>query len=106
MNTADNTTYVLVVNEALFYGSQSDHSLFKPNQLRHNGVNYHDNPYDKYHRLSIDVDRGPLIPLKTHGNKILFDSRVSTNEELESCMHVQLILVIPWEPESVQLGEM
>ena len=40
-------TYILVVNEALYYGTKLDHSLINPNQIRSFGVDHWDNPFDK-----------------------------------------------------------
>ena len=39
-------TYILVINEALFFGTSMDHSLINPNQICHNGIPVSDNPYD------------------------------------------------------------
>ena len=39
-------SYILVVNEALFYGTKLKHTLLNPNQIRHNGHGFWDNPYD------------------------------------------------------------
>ena len=43
----DGTSYILVINEALFYGKKLRHSLINPNQVRHHGIGYWDNPYDQ-----------------------------------------------------------
>ena len=100
-----NITYILVINEGLFYGDKLSHSLLNPNQLRHNGIDYHDNPYDKDHQLCIDIDQGPLVPLKTQGTKIFFNSRVPTMDELGQCEHIELTSVLPWNPSNISLGE-
>ena len=34
------TTYILVFNEILYYGTALDHSLINPNQIRHYGIGY------------------------------------------------------------------
>ena len=39
-------TFILVINEGLFYGSKLDHSLINPHQIRANGIGFWDNPYD------------------------------------------------------------
>ena len=39
-------TTILVVNEALYYGTKLDHSLINPNQFCHYGVPFWDNPFD------------------------------------------------------------
>ena len=42
----DNKTYILVFNESLYYGTKLKHSLINPNQIRHNGIDFWDNPFD------------------------------------------------------------
>ena len=39
-------TWLLVINEGLFYGSKLNHSLLNPNQLRYHGIQYNDNPFN------------------------------------------------------------
>ena len=45
--------YIFVVNEALWYGTKLDHYLLNPNQIKHYGLNFWDNPYDKERGLKI-----------------------------------------------------
>ena len=99
-------TYILIFNESLYYGTKLDHTLLNPNQIRHNGVDFWDNPYNKEERLSIQVDGGPIIPLEFHGTKLQFESRVPTKQELEECEHVEVTSDLIWEPSEVQLGQM
>ena len=49
-------TYVIVINEALFYGAKLDHSLINPNQIRSYEIPLWDNPWDKWQGLTIDVE--------------------------------------------------
>ena len=49
----DGTTYILVFHESLYDGKTLGHSLINPNQLRHNGVDFWDNPYDNERDLCI-----------------------------------------------------
>ena len=98
--------YILVFNESLYYGNKLDHTLINPNQVRHHGNKYWDNPYDRRHDLCIDIDRGPVIPLTLCGTKVSFDSRVPTKQELDTCEHIELTSSIPWDPHVVKLGEM
>jgi hypothetical protein len=74
----DGSTYILVFHESLYYGAKLDHSLMNPNQIRHNGVDFWDNPYDEYHDLSISHPNCPDIPLRLHGTKLSFKTRVPT----------------------------
>ena len=97
-------TYILVINEALYYGNKLDHSLINPNQIRANAIDVHDNPFGNQPTL-IHIDGGPIIPLIRNGTKIYFDSRTPTEEELNMCQHIQLTSLNEWNPESVVLGE-
>jgi hypothetical protein len=99
------TTYILLFNEALYYGNKLDHTLLNPNQVRHNGIDFWDNPYDKDKELSIQVDRGPTIPLEYVGTKLQFESRVPTRQELENCEHIEMTSDKLWEPGEVKLGQ-
>ena len=80
----DNTTWLLIVNEGLFYGDKLDHSLLNPNQIRHFGNVFQDNPYDKENELAITCPDILTIPLEAKGTKIQFKSRVPTLDELNS----------------------
>ena len=100
----DNITYILVINEALYYGNKLDHSLINPNQIRANPIDVHDNPFGN-EPTSIHINGGPRIPLISNGTKIYFDSRTPTEEELNICQHIQLTSVNEWKLESVILGE-
>ena len=103
-NVDDCITYILVINEALYYGNKLDHSLINPNQIRANAIDVHDNPFGN-EPISIHIDGGPSIPLISNGTKIYFDSRTPTEEELNICEHIQLTSVNEWNPESVILGK-
>ena len=46
-------TYILILNECLYYGTKLDHTLINPNKLRHFGCPVWDNPFDNSHILSI-----------------------------------------------------
>ena len=54
--TVSNQMYILVVNEALYYGTKLDHYLLNPNQIRHYDLNFWDNPYDKEWGLNTKLD--------------------------------------------------
>ena len=48
--------YILVINEALYYGTKPDHSFINPNQVRSYGLNFWNNPFDKEKGLSIELE--------------------------------------------------
>ena len=98
-------TFILLFNEALYYGTRMDHSLFNPNQLRMYGVHVWDNPFDQERPFSIQASDDVEIQLKTKGTKIFFDSRTPTEGELRSCPKIHMTSDRPWNPSDVMLQE-
>ena len=68
----DGTTWILVINEGLFNGTQLDHSLINPNQLRSNGIIYQDNPFNKQDSFGIICYDLLEILLETKEEKVRF----------------------------------
>ena len=99
-----NQTYILVVNEGLYYGNKLSHSLFNPNQLRMFGNPVWDNPFDHSRGLEIEL-KDLTIQLRSKGTKLLFETRAPTDEELQNCPHVQLTSRQPWNPHEVKLSK-
>jgi hypothetical protein len=97
-------TYILCFHESLYYGRKLDHSLINPNQIRHNGIHFWDNPFDKEHDLCIDNDNGLHIPLNYQGTKLIFKTRAPTNRELHECIHIDMTSAHFWEPHGIKLG--
>ena len=97
-------TYILVVNEALYFGSTLDHSLINPNQIRHFGIPVSDDPYDPNRELGIDHEE-LFIPFLTKGSTIYFESRVPTTHELEHCTYIVLTDdAIEWDPNNIEMS--
>ena len=96
-------TYILILNECLYYGTKLDHSLINPNQLCHGGCPVWDNPYDEYHDISIECDESLTVSLTMRGTKTYFVTRVPTDSELHNCPHVNLTSSDEWEPATVHL---
>ena len=73
-------TYILVINEDLYYGNKLDHSLINPNQIRNYGIPLWDNAYDKSRNgeLSIELDESVKVRMRTQDTKTLFESRAHT----------------------------
>ena len=71
--------YIIIINEALFYGNKLDHSLINPNQVRFNGVGFWDDPYDDMDELGIEVyNKDITIPMHFSCTKLMFESTVPT----------------------------
>ena len=56
-------TYILVINEGLYYGNKMGHSLINPNQIRDYGIPVWDNAYDKSRNdeLSIELNESAKV---------------------------------------------
>jgi hypothetical protein len=85
-----NITYLLIFNEALYYGVKLDHSLINPNQIRSYGIDFWDNPFDKQRGLSIDINDELTIPMYSKGTKIQFTMRTPTQDELRDCPRITM----------------
>jgi hypothetical protein len=66
--------YILIIHEALYFGSGMNHSLINPNQLRHYGVIVHDNPYerDPSRAMGIEIDDNDRLPFCSQGSTVFF----------------------------------
>jgi uncharacterized membrane protein YgcG len=103
-NPETDQTFILVFNETLYYGTSLPHTLWNPNQLRHNGVEVNDNPYDTSEtRMSIRVE-DVVIPLHTFGTKGQFITRAPTEYELQHCRQLHMTNFNEWNPKQVTLG--
>lgn len=58
------------------------HSLWNPNHLQHNWIEYWDNPYNKQQQQRSIVTDDIQIPLQLNGTKHTCGTRVPTNTEL------------------------
>lgn len=98
-------TYILIINEGLYYGNKLDHSLSNPNQLRSYGIPFWDNPFDKDKGLHIEASDELTINLSVRGTKIYFESRSPSQRELQSCPHITLTSPREWNPHDVVLSK-
>ena len=99
----DGNTYILVFNEALYYGKKMKHSLINPNQVRYSGLDFYDNPA-RDDELFMELDDGLHLPLRYKGTKCVFSSRVPTHAELSNCTHYEMTSRDEWDPDSVDLS--
>jgi hypothetical protein len=96
-------TYILVINEAHWFGDRLPNSLINPNQLRFGGVTVNDNPFDPHVPISIKTDDVD-IPLRLMGTTVFFESSTPTTDELDSCPHIHLTCNSEWNPHTVWLA--
>ena len=72
-DTSSGQTYIIVINEALYYGTKLYHSLIKPKQIRAYVIPFWENPYDNERGLTIDGDDTVNIQMNAMGTKIQFE---------------------------------
>jgi hypothetical protein len=97
--------YILILHETLFFGNDLDHSLINPNQIRSNGFDVFDNPYehDQSRQMGIVINDTERIPFKSLGTTIYFNSRYPTDYEMDTYPHVVLTSDVPWDPSGLAM---
>jgi hypothetical protein len=101
--TSPNTgrEYFLVGDQMLWFGSQMDHSLINPNQIREYGIPVYDNPFTQS-QFGIDCN-DDFIPFNTMGTIVYFESRVPT--DWETCnLPIIMLTGEGWDPVNVGFG--
>ena len=96
-------TFILVVNEGLWFGSKLQSTLLNPNQLRYSGVTVADNPFNPAEPLSI-VHEDLTIPLSLQGTTIFLNTTTPKQNELDTCPHIHLTCDSEWNPQTVRLA--
>ena len=94
--------FIIVINEALWFGDSLSNSLINPNQLRFAKVHVQDNPFNSA-PLAIATDY-LTIQLLTKGTNIYFTTTAPLQQELDKYSHVHLTLDTKWDPHSVRLS--
>ena len=102
--------FLLVFGQMLYFGAKLSHSLLCPNQMRANGLTVHDTPtqFDSNSTHSITVHRDEtdiVIPLVMTGVASMFESRVPTASELETCELLMMTSENCWDPHSPKFQE-
>lgn len=96
--------YLLLINEALFFGKRMKHSLINPNQLRANGTEVDDCPrqfrLSSRHAIRLKGDPPVTIPLKMRGVISCFDTTRPKPSDLDDLPRLELTSRLPWEPQS------
>ena len=62
-------TWILALDEVLWFGTSMDHSLMNPNQIWMTGIPVSDDPFDYNRKLGIACKK-MFIPLRTDGNTV------------------------------------
>ena len=95
-------TTILIFYHGLWFGNELPDSLINPNQCRAYGIDICDDPWDKSRGLRIRIpDEGFEIPLSYSRNVISFDTRVPTDEEIETCYRIDMTSRAAWDPATI-----
>ena len=101
--------YILVINQALFFGDKVQVSLLNPNQLRANGLRVDDVPRqllcNSTHSIYF-LNKDVRIPLCLDGITSGFKSRKPTMQEVDEMPHLELTADSIWKPSSTHFAEM
>jgi len=97
----DGMTYILIINQGLWFGDTLNHSLINPNQIRYNGITVQDNPFEDEVGIHTDV---AFIPFFRRQTVVYCDTRAPTRDELENCQYITLTSDVDWDPSTVNLG--
>ena len=74
----ERTVYILIINEALFFGKSMDHSLINPNQIISFGIPVSDDPFVRTQKFGINHE-DMFIPFRTEEKIALFSTYVPSN---------------------------
>ena len=94
-------TYILVLNEALWMGKHMDHTLINPNQLRHYGTSVQDDPTSARPLSIITENKSFCMELAMKGTIVFAETYSPTDQELDSCPHINLSSDASWNPHTV-----
>ena len=93
--------YILVINQALFFGDKVQMSLLNPNQLRANGLRVDDVPRQFLRNSTHSIyfpNEDVRIPLCLDGIMSGFKSRKPTMQEVDEIPHLELTADSIWKP--------
>ena len=79
-----------------------DHTLVKPNYMRHFGIKVQDNPYGDATLYLMTDDGDFALPFDVQVTNIRADTRTPTEEELQTCNHITLSLQHLLDPHRVR----
>jgi hypothetical protein len=93
--------YLLVGDQMLWFGSQRDHSLIHPNQIRVYGIPVYDNPFSQS-QFGINCN-DDFIPFNITGTIVYFEYRVP--RDWETCnLPIIMLTGEDWDLLNVGFG--
>ena len=110
MNPKTGTEYLLVVHQGLIFGKDMEHSLLNPNQIRAHQLDLCDNCFDRHNPFGLRIpafdysnDTAQFIPFRMNGSFAYFDTRLPTQEEVDTLPRIELTSDTPWNPSELDL---
>jgi hypothetical protein len=83
-------------------GDQMEHTLINPKQLQAYGtITMQDNPLFRTPTFISTEDNKFILPLFSKGTVLGVATRTLTDQELQTCPHVVLLLENEWDPHDV-----
>ena len=99
-------SFILYINQGLWFGEELDHSLINPNQIRHFGIAVSDNPYDNSKPLGI-AHSEVFVPFKSTGATVYFETFRPSDDQLhdDKFTHVELTdSRKEWDPQLIVMS--
>ena len=100
--------YILIIHEAMYFGSKLSNTLLNQNQIQANGVEVHDVPrqLDEQSRHAFYFpEENMLLPLTLTGIISGFDCRKPTAQEYDDLPRLELTSNMDWHPSSDDFAE-
>ena len=82
-------------------GDSMNCTLINPNQLRHFGTKVQDNPVSDLPLFIMAEDNEFSMELDISGTIIYADTHIPSDNELQTCKHIQLSSSYQWNPHNV-----
>ena len=82
MNRNTGKLFIIVINEAFYYGEKIGQSLINPNQLQSYGTMVWDKKIDLNRELCVETENVNTIDIIANGTNVGFNSRALTEHEL------------------------
>jgi hypothetical protein len=109
-NAITGETYIVKLNQALYFGDALTQILITPNQLQANGVDVYDAPRHSTKGKSPHMIRFPQdsvqVPLVMKGIISYFPVRTPSQKEIDDCLILEATAKnTEWEPSSTEFQE-
>ena len=78
LDLENESTVVPIFEQVFGFGDRIDKSIINPNQFRHNGITFYDDPTDNYLDLELAIDDNLFIQMGIDGTTFVFDSHCPT----------------------------